>query len=71
MFVCLFATSFLALAKNAIGVASEELGVASGETGGARERIGAANPRQMKFCQNEVLPNEVHQIRFCRMKFAK
>ena len=40
----MFATSFLALAKNAIGVASEE-------PGEARERIGTANPRQIKFRQ--------------------
>ena len=50
MFVCVFATSFLALAKNAIGVAS-------GDPGEARKRIGAANQRQIKFGQTKF-----HQI---------
>ena len=80
LYVCVFATSFLALAKNAIGVAS-------GESGEARERIGAANPWQMMVCQtkfgqmkfakwnfaNWALPNEVSPNKmFCQINcFAK
>ena len=57
--VCWFATSFLALAQNSIGVAS-------GEPGEARETNGTANPRQMRFRQTKF-----HQIKFAKWIFAK
>ena len=53
VFVCVFAT-FLALAKNAIGVAS-------GEPGEARERIGVANP-----CQMMVRQTKFGQMKFAK-----
>ena len=57
---CVFATSFLALAKNSIGVAS-------GEPGETRERIGAAMRRQMNVRQRNFC-----QIKFRQIKnFAK
>ena len=64
MFVCLFATSILALANNAIGVAS-------GEPGEARLRIGAANPRQVKFRQTKFRQTKFRQINFSQIKLAK